>query len=304
MKRSLPPFLFALSAAFGALLPAQTNIQVGENGTSAFLPNGAGNTIWSTQNQVSAILGSGFGSGTYPVFTNNPMSRLLFYYRTEADNTNRLFSFVDTPVVNFSGNTATVTYNNAGPGVAGTARFNAVFTFTLNSTGAGNAFLTTSLTVTASAANTQARTFNFFQLLDLDVSGNGADDNFNVNSSTAGSTVVRATDGTSNFIEVTANGISRYEVSTRANLYNNRIGNFGAGSGSANFNQLAGTIEPAQSGDQALGLQWTALLNPGQSISWTSTVGFNTTIPEPSTYALCLSGLAGGALWLRRRRQA
>lgn len=302
MKRSLPPFLLALGALVGAALPAQTNIQIGENGNSVLLPNGTGNAIWSTQNQVSAILGSAFGSGSYPVFTNNPMSRLLFYYRTEADNTNRLFGFVDTPVVNFSGNTATVTYTNAGPGTVGTARFNAVFTFTLNSTGAGNAFLTTAFTITASAANTQARTFNFFQLIDADVSGNGTDDNFNVNSSTSGSTVVRATDGTSNFIEVTGNGISRYEINTRSTFYNSRIGGAGAGAGSANFNQLAGSVQPAQSGDQALGLQWAATLSPGQSISWSSTIGFNTTIPEPSTYALCLSGLAAGGLWLRRRR--
>lgn len=301
MKSSLLTLLAVTTAALAPSVWAQTNIQIGENGVSAFLPNATGNTIWSTQNQVSAILGSGFGSGSPPIFTNNPMSRLLFYYRTESDNTNRLFSSLDTPVVNFSGNTATVTYTNAGPGPAGTARFNAVFTFTLNSTGAGNAFLTTAFTITAAAANTQARTFNFFQLLDLDVSGTGGDDTYTVNSSTAGSTVMRATDGTSNFIELTGNGISRYEVNTRANLYNLRIGNFGAGSGSANFNQLAGSIQPAQAGDQAMGLQWAATLNPGQSISWSSTLGFNTTIPEPTTtLALAAFGLAG-AVALRRR---
>lgn len=304
MKSSLLSLLAVTAAVLAPTSWAQTNIQIGENGISAFLPNSTGNGLWSTQNQVSALLGSGFGSGSPPVFTTNPLPRLLFYYRTEADNTNRLFSFVDTPVVNFSGNSATVTYTNAGPGVAGTARFNAVFTFTLNSTGAGNAFLTTAFTITSSAANTQARTFSFFQLLDLDASGTGGDDTFTTTSSTAGSTVVRATDGTSNFIEVTGNGISRYEINTRSNLYNLRIGGSGAGGGANNFNQLAGSIQPAQAGDQALGLQWAATLNPGQSISWSSTIGFNTTVPEPSTtLALGALGLAG-AVALRRGRIA
>lgn len=305
MKSSIFRPLLAACLALGASsLPAQTNIQIGENGITAFLPNATGNTLWSTQNQVSALLGSGFGSGSPPVFTSNPMSRLLFYYRTEGDNTNRLFSSLDTPVVVFSGNTATVTYTNAGPGVATTARFNAVFTFTLNSTGPGNAFLTTAFTITASSANTQARTFQFFQLLDLEVGGTPADDNFSVSSSTAGSTIVRAADGSSNFIEVTGNGISRYEINTRSNLYNLRIGGSGAGAGANNFAQLAATVQPAANGDQALGLQWGATLNPGQSISWSSTVGFNTTVPEPSSVALVTLGLAAGSLALRRRRSA
>ncbi len=303
MKRFIPLLFVALGVATPPALLAQTNVQIGENGVSALLPNGSGNGIWSTQNQVSALLGAGFGSGSYPVFSNNPLTRLLFYYRTEGDNTNRLFSFVDTPVVNFAGNTATVTYTNAGPGVSGQARFNAVFTFTLNSTGPGNGFLTTAFTITAAAANSQVRTFNIFQVLDLDVSGTAADDNFNINSSTAGSTVLRATDGTSNFIEVTGNGISRYEINTRSNLYNLRIGGSGAGSGSANFSQLAGTTQPAQNGDQALGLQWTAALNPGQSISWSSTVGFNTTVPEPSTVGLTMLGLCAASLLGRNRRR-
>lgn len=235
------------------------------------------------------VFSSNFGNGN--LLTDPGVADQLFmynwYYRTQFNNTNRLFSSLDTPSEVYSGDTATITYTNAGPGPAGQERFNAAFSIKLiDGANPGEAVVLTQLDFTNAA--TSPRTFQLFNLVDLDIAGSAANDTVQITDS--GEVRARFTESVSgNYGEALGVGATAYQVGAGSTLRSL------LGSGAANLNNSVGPF----SGDGAAAFQWTLTLDPGQTVSITSSFSLNTpAIPEPATFGLL--GLA--ALSLLRRR--
>jgi hypothetical protein len=229
-------------------------------------------------------------------------SRYTWYYRTTPTGTNSIFSNVDTPTESYSGNTATITYTNAGPGPLGQSRFNATFTITITSNGSGMALVNTTLVFTSAATNTASNTFNLFNVIGFDLAANGAADTYHVTDAAAIEGTITDT-ATPNFVQFRANGASRYEFNTGAAL------NTKLTSGQNNLATAAGaTASDFSSAVGAVGAQFTRTLAPGESTTITTSYAVNMPIPEPSTWALLGVGAFGVAFrqrgrvraWLRR----
>lgn len=230
--------------------------------------------------------GSTTGNGTF--ITGSGISDQLFkntwYYRTQGNNQNRVFSSIDSPTVSTSGDTATISYSNAGPGVAGLERFNAVFTVKIVQVASGQARVDTRLRFTASAANTSTRTYQIFNLVDLDLIGGS-----NAIAIQPGNELARYSTS-SNVGWHAGYGATRWTTGSGSNVQS------AIGSGSNNLSSSA----LATTADVASAFQWTLTLAPGQSADIYASFAINTNaVPAPGS--LVLAGL-GGLLAARRRR--
>lgn len=213
--------------------------------------------------------------------------RLLWAYRTPLSNTNRVFSALDTPAEGNAGpDIATVAYTNAGPNAVGGERFSAAFSFRVQDGGVpGAALAVQTLTFTAAATNPGTRTFQIFNMLDVDVLGVPSPNDASID----GSGVARfGASGTGAFATFLGVGASASEVNTGGALYAKVT------SGSAD---LSGSPGPA-SGDVAGAYQWNLTLAPGASATIISLFAVNITVPAPSAAATL-----GGLLLLAGRRR-
>jgi hypothetical protein len=247
-------FASAIAMAFSAHAFAGGTIT---NGTATL--QFVGNPIFSAPN--------GDANLTFPGVLDQ-QSRYTWYYRT-AVGTNNIFSALDTPVESYSGNTATITYTNAGPGVAGVARFDAKFTITLNSSASGVCVVNTTLVFTASASNTSTQTFSLFHIIGFDLAANGQPDVYHVINSSGVSGSISDT-GSSNFVQFRGDNATRYEFNLGSTL------NSEAGSGLNNFATGAGTTaSDFSSSIGGAGMQFTRTLAPGQSATITTSYALN-----------------------------
>lgn len=235
-----------------------------------------------------------------PVFsTNLPESNLLtdlggidnlakftWYYRTPANGQNSYFSKLDNPSESYSGNTASIQYTNAGPGVAGQERFNATFRIQLlDGANPGQATVKTTLVF---QNNSQGRnTFQVFNLLDLDLGGiaSAGDDTLKYN---AGESRIRFTDkNTAAYGDFVGVNATRFEMADQFALRNKLDGG---------LNNLSNDLND-YTGNGAGAFQWTLDLAAGESATIESY--FTIAIPTPGSLAvLGLGGLVAG----RRRR--
>ncbi|MEO0482769.1 MAG: GC-type dockerin domain-anchored protein [Planctomycetota bacterium] len=216
------------------------------------------------------------------------LSKFTWYYRTPNNNQNRFFSSLDTPTESYVGDTATIGYTNAGPGVAGFERFDADFTVRLeDGPGAGAARVITDLVVTN--VSMQTNTFQFFHLVDMDLSQTVSDDTA-VNVSPLGS-INRAEDPGS-FAEHIGLGADRFEVNAGSVLRNKLDG------GSFNLNN---DLNPF-TGDAASAFQWTLTLAPGESASIRSIYAIGRSASDScatadiTVDAACLPGVGDGVV--------
>lgn len=263
--------------------------------TSAALAGGTitdGNA--SLQYVGSPIWGGTSGNGTLltDVGASDQLFKDLWTYRTQNNNTNRVFSSLDTPTESYVGNTATINYVNAGPGTAGTERFNANFRIRIfDGANPGEVQVSTRLTFTASAANTAARTYNIFHLIDLDLGASALSDSVSVLNNSE--VRLQQSDGAI-FAQANGVGAARYQMGTGSSLTS------AVTSGSTNLSTLAGATQSSPAaGDNAMAFQWTFTLNPGESFIIESSYTRNLTVPAPGAMALLALGLGAG---IRRRR--
>lgn len=183
--------------------------------------------------------------------------KYCWYYRTQQDNMNRLFSDLDRPIESVSGNTLTLTYTNAGPSPAGIERFNATFTITLlDGTAPGSVRVSTRLSVTSLASTT--RLLTIMHICDLDLSGGepnwAPDDSAQV---TAAGSVRQVESSSSNFAEIVGVGASRTKIDSGFNL---RTAINGTRNG-----LISSPISSVFSGDAAAAFQWNLTIAPGET---------------------------------------
>ncbi|MBL8885551.1 MAG: hypothetical protein JNK16_02730 [Phycisphaerales bacterium] len=183
--------------------------------------------------------------------------KYCWYYRTENNNQNSLFSKLDTPSVFTQNNKSRITYTNAGPGVAGNERFNTEFLITLRDGPVANqARVYTRVRFTASSANAAARTFNIFHLCDMDMPGGSPNASTDDRQTWAGNTGTFSETSSLNKGTVASDGSEfLHDVATGLGLRN--LLSSGANNLSNNSLQV--------NGDGAFGYQWQWTLAPGES---------------------------------------
>lgn len=184
------------------------------------------------------------------------MYKLTWYYRTPANNADRLMSSLDTPSESFAGDHARIVYTNAGPLPRGFERFNAALDLWLTDGSQPNqGAIEQRMVFQADTLNTGTVTYQLFLLLDADLGGTIGDDTASV----ADTSLVRLqqTDGSGPAsFDSYGLGATRYEVNTGWNLRQK------LNAGIANdLNKLAFPV----SGDAAVAYQWSLTLAPGES---------------------------------------
>jgi hypothetical protein len=248
----------------------------------------AGQTISSgnaSLNVITIPFSSNLGNGTLKLdgpASPDQLYQYCWYYRTQGNNTNRFFSSLDTPTTTVSGDRMTYTYTNAGPGPAGTERFNATVETRLEDGTAPNSGRVYSvLTVQAATNNALPKTYNFFLLTDLDLAGGTAnpaiDDSISYNTTQNLATFTESS--SSDYAQVIAENPTRFEVNT-GTILRSRMNGL-----SANFNLNAGPVN----GDAAAGFQWTVTLNPGQTAVLRAGIAIN----MPARFSACTADFNG-----------
>jgi hypothetical protein len=268
------------TTSFGATI---TNGNASLNILDTVFSNNSGNgTLLAETPQL-------FGSG--PAGQNDQLFQYTWYYR-QPTLTTRFFSSLDTPVVSSVGDTMTITYTNAGAGVAGFARMNAQFTIKLVDGSSPNSLrVDTSLVFQSHPGNATTQTFQLFNLLDLDLYPTVTNDTIAVLDNNGVTT--RQTDPGGSIAEYMALGANRYQLAAGSTLRTAMNG------GSNNFATAAGTSATNFAGDAAVGAQWTLTLAPGESRTIRQSFTINQIVPEPSSLGLLVPA---GMLLARRRK--
>ncbi len=231
------------------------------------------------------VFSSNLGDCTFLTDTGGPDQgfKCTWYYRTEFNNQNRYMSFLDTPSEVYAGDTATLTYTNAGPGVAGQERFDARIQLTIEDGSVPNRARVVSTCVFKSRA-TAARTYQVFALIDLDLAGGtpvpASDDEIVLDTGTMVATHVEQS--SSNVARIAAVSPTRWQAGSGSSL--RTLLNGGAGN-------LTNAVGPV-SGDVGIAFQWTLTLQPNEEVTLRSAYAINdTAFPTP----LCVADVDDGS---------
>ncbi|MCC6969396.1 MAG: hypothetical protein IT434_04170 [Phycisphaerales bacterium] len=186
------------------------------------------------------------------VTLNDEAYKYAWFYRTTGNNTNRVFSSLDTPTETYRENEATFVWTNAGPGPAGQERFDAKLIVRLfDGPSPHQARVEHTLEFKSHSNTTQ--TFQVFNLVDMDIEATPTDDSVLI--ADAARVLARQRDTATNAIsEIVGTGASRFEVGTGTSLRNK------LNSGAANLSNAVGPVN----GDVGAAFQWTLTLAPGE----------------------------------------
>jgi len=232
-------------------------------------------TIVDGDAQVSFLGTSAFSlaTGDATLITDagaiDQLYKYCWYYRTPGNNQNSLMSKWNTPTETYFGDTAVFEWLDAGPGPGGVERFDARLTVHLDDLAAtGETIVTHVLRV--ENVSTATKTFQFFNLIDLDLSGSPLDDMGQGSDVTVPfGTRFALEESSGSTGECFGLAASKWEIGSgsalRAKL----------SSGAQNLNN---SILP-YSGDTAVAFQWTVTLAPGESRLIYG--GFSTRVPVP-----------------------
>ena len=196
-------------------------------------------------------------TGDSTLFTDSTLVdesyKYSWYYRTAGNNTNRLFSSLNTPTENYRENEATFVWTDAGPGVEGQERFDAKLIVRLYDGPRPHAVRVEHTLEFKSHSNT-TQTFQVFNIVDLDLEATASNDTVQIADSSR--VLARQKDTSTNaYSEIVGTGATRFEVGTGTALRNK------LNSGSANLSNAVGPVN----GDAAAAMQWTLTLAPGET---------------------------------------
>lgn len=176
-----------------------------------------------------------------------------WYYRTTGNNTNRLFSSLNTPTESYRENEATFVWINAGPGPEGQERFDAKLIVRLHDGPAPHQVRVEHTLEFKSHSNT-TQTFQVFNLVDMDIEASPSNDSAQI--ADVSRVLARQKDTSTNaYSEIVGTGATRFDVGTGTALRNK------LNSGSANLSNASGPVN----GDAAAAFQWTLTLAPGET---------------------------------------
>jgi hypothetical protein len=223
-----------------------------------------GNPIFSINGGESNLLFTPVGGGGF-----DATFQFGWFYRTPANNQNRLFSSLDTPAESYVGNRATAAYVNAGPLPAGFERFNAGFSIWLvDGSTVNQGIVEQRVVFQAATANTGPVTYQVFHIVDTDLAGTISNDV--ATAADAAYVRVRVADGsTPDALDSYALGAARYELNTGTVLRGKLNG------GNQNLATASGTAAAPLTGDVAFAYQWTLTLNPGEKRVLVTKMGLN-----------------------------
>lgn len=182
--------------------------------------------------------------------------KYAWYYRTQNNNQNSLLSLFDNPVTFTQGNKTRLTWTRTGPGVVGNERLDLEAIISIrDGASPGQARVFARVKLTSNITNTAPRTFNLFNLNDIDLPGGtpnpAPDDSLSYSA------------GRGTFAEPSSTNVG--EVIADANVFA-----FDVASGSSLRSLLSGgsgnlANRVTYSGDGAVAHQWQWTLNPGES---------------------------------------
>lgn len=208
--------------------------------------------------------------------------KYTWYYRTPLTNQNAPMSQVDTPTEAYNGDTALISWTNAGPGPSGSERFDAqLMVHVIDSSTPGQGAVIHAMTVRNASEST--RTFQFFNLIDLDVGGTPLDDTCEAGDilPTTGARIVFR-DPSGKMAECFGQDASRWEVGP-GSVLRARL--------SSGAQNLSNASEPF-TGDGAAAFQWTVTLAPGEIRTFFG--GFAVEQPVPCPADLDGNGYVNG----------
>ncbi len=210
------------------------------------------------------------------------MYKYCWYYRTPANNQNSIMSKWNTPTEEYSGDTATFTWLDAGPGASGVERFDAYLTVHVDDLpAAGRTTVTHVLKV--QNVSTATKTFQFFNLIDLDLSGSALDD---------------MGEGSDLTVPFGARFVLEEPSGSTGECFGLDATKWEIGSGSAlraklssGAQNLNNSVSPF-SGDAAVAFQWTVTLAPGETRLIYG--GYATRVPVPCPADFDQNGFING----------
>ena len=251
------------------------------------ISSGASSKLWYSDVPTISQKSGGFQlSPTASQFGNNWMAKNHWYIRAGSVSGTRIFSDLDSPVESTSGNTATDTWTNAGPGTnGGGQRFTAVLTTTLNEVVAGASLTVTQKLVLTNPANAPGPvTYNLFNITSARINATSGATGGLVNAGDPTHYRYVATGGdptttTLPYIDVLSQTASKYQLGADSTMQ----ALLGTGSipSAGPITDLNNTGSPSNNPFESGILQWTITLNPGESTTINLGIGVNTLAPAP-----------------------
>ena len=289
-----------------ATLVAAT-LGVSSAANAAFNIVSGGSKLWYSDVPTMTQKTGGFQlSPTGSQFGNNWMTKNHWYVRAGSVNGVRIFSDLDTPVESISGNTATDTWTNAGPGTSGGgSRFNAVLTTTLNEVVAGSSLTVSQKLVFSNPSNAPgAVTFNIFNITSgrINATTNATVGLVNAGDPTNYRYVASGgnpSSSTTPYIDVRSPSAAKYQLGADSTMQ--ALLGTGSVPSAGPITNLNNTGSPSTGATESGVLQWTVTLFPGDSTTIFLGLGINTPAPVPAPGSAVVLG-AFGLLAQRRRR--
>jgi hypothetical protein len=207
------------------------------------------------------VWSSNLGNGTLLTDTGatDQLYQYCWYFRGPTNNQNRYFSYSGSPTETWSGSTATITYTNVGP--SSWDLMNATFVIKLLD-GPSPDQVQVTCDLTASNPTTHSLTWQFFNLLELNLNGQ-------TSGYTSMITNVNEARGTfslgSNYGEFLGVGATRYQAGQASTIR----GYFNGGA-----YDLTNAVGP-YNGNGAVAYQWSVTLAPGGSTTIRSGFSIN-----------------------------
>jgi len=242
--------------------------------TLGLLPLGTGTIVEG--NATFTIIGTpvfNLPAGDATIVTDtgavDQLYKYSWYYRTPLNNQNSAMSKVNTPLEQYIGDSMMVTWTNAGPGAPGVERFDAQLNAHVDDRETPGVTVMTH-TMTVKNVSETTRTFQFFNLIDMDLSGTPLDDTYEATSimPTIGVRVALS-EPSGKTAECFGQDATRWEVGSGSSLRAKLSG------GSQNLSNSVGPF----TGDGAVAFQWTVTLAPGESLNLYGGLALGLSVP-------------------------
>ncbi|HEX8876147.1 MAG TPA: hypothetical protein VF777_05315 [Phycisphaerales bacterium] len=229
-------------------------------------------TFSVTATAFTPVFSSTFGDVTWKMDASGPdvAFKYSWYYRQQRRNTNFQFGALQTGTIFTQGRKMRITYIDNGANPFGEERFNADLVITLKDGTTPNAARVFSkMRVQNSPNNSDAKTFHFFNLSDLDMPGGTPNVAVDDAASYTPTVITQTETSSSNMARMIALSPTRVELSSGLTLRNKLA------SGSANLANLPTDAVASTTNDNGSAFQWTVTLGVGEWATFYHGLAYN-----------------------------